>query len=134
MAERTKYAGHRKPRSWFRGLESLFKRPARLATIIALSAIALLLGVVLFSYGSRLYEDWRETRLLDPATALLQEGKLSKAAQTARELVARHPDFVPALYVLAEAGEKQNRGGAGAGGQTVTRRVPTAHDSPPKSG
>src|SRR5437762_12507694 len=94
MAERTKYAGHRKPRSWFRGLESLFKRPARLATIIALSAIAFLLGIVLFSYSVRLYEDWREARLLDRATALLQEGKLSKAAQTARELVARHPDFV----------------------------------------
>jgi hypothetical protein len=129
MAERTKYAGHRKPRSWFRGLESLFKRPARLATIIALSAIALLLGVVLFSYGSRLYEDWRGTRLLDRATALLQEGKLSKAAQTARELVARHPDFVPALYVLAEAAEKQNREEAVSWRQQIARLLPTDLDS-----
>src|SRR5438874_1773954 len=129
MAERTKYAGHRKPRSWFRGLESLFKRPARLATIIALSAIAFLLGIVLFSYSSRLYEDWRETRLLDRATALLQEGKLSKAAQTARELVARHPDFVPALYVLAEAAEKQNREEAVSWRQQIARLLPTDLDS-----
>jgi len=55
-------------------------RVARLAVIVAVSAIAFLLGIVLFSYSSRLYEDWRETRLLDRATALLQEGKLSKAA------------------------------------------------------
>src|SRR5207244_12854742 len=105
MAERTKCGGDGRTRQLFFALGSFFQRHvlgACLAVIVAVSAIAFLLGIVFFSYGSRLYEDWRETRLLNRATALLQEGKLSKAAQTARELVARHPDFVPALYVLAE--------------------------------
>ena len=132
MAERTKRGGHRRTRQPFFGLESFFQRQvrvARLAVIVAVSAIAFLLGIVLFSYGSRLYEDWRETRLLDRATALLQEGKLSKAAQTARELVARHPDFVPALYVLAEAAEKQNREEAVSWRQEIARLLPTDLDS-----
>ena len=91
MAERSKCGGHGRTRQLFFGLESFFRRQlrvARLAVIVVVSAIAFLLGIVLFSYGSRLYEDWRETRLLDRATALLQEGKLSKAAQTAREPAA----------------------------------------------
>jgi len=132
MAERTKCGGHGRTRQLFFGLESFFQRQvrvARLAVIVAVSAIAFLLGIVLFSYGSRLYEDWRETRLLDRATALLQEGKLSKAAQTARELVARHPDFVPALYVLAEAAEKQNREEAVSWRQQIARLLPTDLDS-----
>jgi predicted Zn-dependent protease len=132
MAERTKCGGRGRTRQLFFRLESFFQRQvrvARLAVIVAVSAIAFLLGIVLFSYGSRLYEDWRETRLLDRATALLQEGKLSKAAQTARELVARHPDFVPALYVLAEAAEKQNREEAVSWRQQIARLLPTDLDS-----
>src|SRR6266550_969740 len=132
MAERTKCGGHGRTRQVFFGLESFFRRQvrvARLAVIGAVSAIAFLLGIVLFSYSSRLYEDWRETRLLDRATALLQEGKLSKAAQTARELVARHPNFVPALYVLAEAAEKQNREEAVSWRQQIARLLPTDLDS-----
>src|SRR6266481_4445167 len=132
MAERTKCGGHGRTRQVFFGLESFFRRQARvgrLAVIVAVAAIAFLLGIVLFSYSSRLYEDWRETRLLDQATALLQEGKLSKAAQTARELVARHPDFVPALYVLAEAAEKQNREEAVSWRQQIARLLPTDRDS-----
>jgi len=132
MAERSKCGGHGRTRQLFFGLESFFRRQvrvARLAVIVAVSAIAFFLGIVLFSYGSRLYEDWRETRLLDRATALLQEGKLSKAAQTARELVARHPDFVPALYVLAEAAEKQNREEAVSWRQQIARLLPTDLDS-----
>src|SRR5947207_7988101 len=132
MAERTKCGGHGRTRQLFFALGSFFHLQvwvARLAVIVAVSAIAFLLGIVLFSYGSRLYEDWRETRLLNRATALLQEGKLSKAAQTARELVARHPDFVPALYVLAEAAEKQNREEAVSWRQQIARLLPTDLDS-----
>ena len=77
--------------------------------MVAVAAVvALLLGVLLLSYSSNLYEDWRERRLLHRATALLQEGELSKAAQTAQELLRQHPDSLPALYILADAAEKQN--------------------------
>src|SRR6266478_4107067 len=108
MGERNKHVGQGKARQRFLGLESLFQRPTRLAAIVAALAIAFLLGVFFFSYGLKLYDDWRQTRLLHRATALLQEGKLSKAAQTAHELLARRPDSLPALYVLADAAEREN--------------------------
>ncbi len=111
MAERIKHAGHGRARQLFLGLESCFQRqlwPARLAVMVALVAVALLVGVLLFNYSSKLYENWRQTHLLHRATALLQEGKLSKATQTAQELLRRLPDSLPALYVLAEAAERQN--------------------------
>ena len=88
-----------------------------------------LVGIVLFSYGSRLYDDWHQSRLLRRATALLQEGKLSKAAQTAQELVARHPDSLPALRVLAEAAEKQNLEEAVKWREQIARLLPTDLES-----
>src|SRR6184192_4899498 len=39
---------------------------------------------------------------------MLQQGRFSEATQTARELLAQHPNSLTALYVLAEAAEKQN--------------------------
>src|SRR5947208_1136801 len=111
MAEQIKHPRHGRVRQLFLGLESCFQRqfwPARFAVMVALVAVALLVGVLLFNYGSKLYENWRQTHLLHGATAFLQEGKLSKATQTAQELLRRHPDSLPALYVLAEAAERQN--------------------------
>src|SRR5213596_4035750 len=111
MAEQIKHPRHGRVRQLFLGLESCFQRqlwPARLAVMVALVAVALLVGVLLFNYSSKLYENWRQTHLLHGATAFLQEGKLSKATQTAQELLRRHPDSLPALYVLAEAAERQN--------------------------
>jgi len=111
MAEQIKHPRHGRVRQLFLGLESCFQRqlwPARLAVMVALVAVALLVGVLLFNYSSKLYENWRQTHLLHGATALLQEGKLSKATQTAQELLRRRPDSLPALYVLAEAAERQN--------------------------
>src|SRR4029453_11841287 len=90
---------------------SLFERrrgPARLAVGIAGLAIAFLLGVFFVSYGSKLYQNWREIRLLDRATALLKEGKLGTAAKMARELLDRHPDSLPALSILADTAEREN--------------------------
>ena len=131
MAKRTKHAGHGRARQLFVGL-SLFQQRfwlARLGIIVVVTAIAFLLGVVLFSYGSRLYDNWRQSRLLHRATALLQEGKLSKAAQTAQELLARHPDSLPALRVLAEAAEEQNLEDAVRWREQIARLLPTDLDS-----
>ena len=111
MAEQIKHPRHGRVRQLFLGLESCFQRqlwPARLAVMVALVAVALLVGVLLFNYSSKLYENWRQTHLLHRATALLQESKLSKATQTAQELLRQRPDSLPALYVLAEAAERQN--------------------------
>jgi len=124
MAQRIKYIGHGKIRQLFFGIESLFQRPARLVAIVAVLTIAFLLGVFFFSYGLKLYDDWRQTRLLHRATALLQEGKLSKAAQTARELLASRPDSLPALYVLAEAAERENLEEAVGWREQIARLLP----------
>jgi len=132
MAKQTKRAAHGRARQLFVGLQSLFQRQlwlARLGVVVVGSAIAFLLGIVLFSYGSSLYDDWRQSHLLRRATALLQEGELSKAAQTAQEVLARHPDSLPALHVLAEAAEKQNLEEAVRWREQIARLLPTDLDS-----
>src|SRR5439155_734470 len=71
-------------------------------------AIAILLGTLFLRYGLKLYEDWRQTRLLHEAALMLQQGRFNEATQTARKLLAQRPDSQPILYILAEAAEKQN--------------------------
>ncbi|PYJ91608.1 MAG: hypothetical protein DME71_01800 [Verrucomicrobia bacterium] len=132
MAEPIKNVGHGRTRPSFLSLESFLQRqlwPARLAVMVAVLAIAFLVGALSFRYGSRLYDDWRQNRLLHRATALLQEGKLSKAAQTAQELLARHPDSLPALYLLAETAEKQNLEEAVSWREQIARLLPSDVDS-----
>src|SRR5438552_17319228 len=93
MAEQIKHPRHGRVRQLFLGLESCFQRqfwPARFAVIVALVAVALLLGVLLLNYGSKLYENWRHTHLLHGATAFLHEGKLNKPTQPAQELLSHH--------------------------------------------
>ncbi len=119
-------------RQLFLGLESFFQRqlwPARLGLVVAALTIAILLGALLFSYASKLYGDWRETRLGHEAASMLQEGKFSEAAQTARELLGRHPDSLPALYVLAEAAERQNLEEAVSWREQIARLLPRDLDS-----
>src|SRR6266496_3199215 len=111
IAERTEEAGYRRIRQSLSGLESFIQRqvwPARLALVAAGLAIAILLCALFFRYGLKLYANWHQTRLLQQAGSMLQKGRFTEATQTARELVAQHPDSLPALYVLAEAAEKQN--------------------------
>ena len=132
MAEPIKNVGHGRTRPSFLSLESFLQRqlwPARLAVMVAVLAIAFLVGALSFRYGSRLYDDWRQNRLLHRATALLQEGKLSKAAQTTQELLARHPDSLPALYLLAETAEKQNLEEAVSWREQIARLLPSDVDS-----
>src|SRR5215475_8225661 len=111
IAERTEEIGSRKaPKALF-GLPFFFQQqswPARLALITGALAIAILLTSLFVSYGSKLYETRHQTRLLNQAALMLQQGKLSEATQTARELLAKHPESLPALNILAEAAEKQN--------------------------
>ena len=111
---------------------SLFRHhhwSARLTTAMAALAIAILLGALLIGYGSRLYQKWRENGLLDRATALLQQGNLSTAAQTAQELLERHPDSLPALSILADTAEKQNLEDAVSWRERIARLRPKDPES-----
>jgi lipopolysaccharide biosynthesis regulator YciM len=103
--------------------------PARLAVMVGSLVIAFLLGALFVSYGSKLYEDWTQNRLLHRATELLQEGKLSEASRTAQELLGRHLDSLPALYILAEAAEKQNLEEAVWRREQIARLLPKDADS-----
>jgi hypothetical protein len=132
MPERIKEAGHGTARQSFPGLKSSFQRnlwPARLALMVTGLVIAFLLGALFFNYGSKLFEDWRQNRLLHRAAALLQEGRLGEASQAAQELLGRHPDSLQALYVLAEAAEKQNLEEAVSWREQIARLLPKDPDS-----
>lgn len=111
MSEKIKDAGHKGTAQFFPGLVLFFRRrlsPARLAILGAASAAIVLLGIASFSYGSKLYRDWHQRRLLHRAASLLQEEKFDQAAQNARKVLTVDPNSVPARYILAEAAEKQN--------------------------
>src|SRR5437667_11635013 len=114
------------------GTHSMFQRQlrrGRLAVGIAGLAIAFSIGVFFVSYGSKLYENWRERRLLNQATILLHEGKLSKAAEMAQELARRHPDFLAALSILADTAERQNLEEAVAWRERIARLLPKDPES-----
>jgi hypothetical protein len=82
--------------------------PRRFILLIAAFAPATLLAIAFFNYAPRLYQHWRQSRLLDRAASMLQEHKFNEAAQAAREIVKLHPDALQAYYILAETAEKQN--------------------------
>jgi hypothetical protein len=113
----THSTSHRQPRS------------RRLTIAIAGLAIASVVSVFFLNYGSKLYENWRERRLLEKATTLLQEGQLSKAAQMAQELARRHPDSLAALSILADTAERQNLEEAVAWRERIARLVPKDPES-----
>src|SRR4030095_11830930 len=104
-------------------------RTRRIGVAIAGLAIALLVAVFFVNYGSKLYENWRERRLLEKATTLLREGQLSKAAQMAHELARRHPDSRAALSILADTAEKQNLEEAVAWRDRIARLLPKDPES-----
>jgi len=103
--------------------------PTRAALVIGASALAFILGVIFFAYGARLYNGWRETRLLERATSMLQEEKFPQEAQTAREVLELHPDSLSALYILAEAAEKRNLEEAVSWRAQIARILPHDLDS-----
>src|SRR5262245_5282969 len=119
-------------RKWSTGTLARFHRQfrrGRLAVAIAGLAIAVLAGVFVFPYGSKLYDNWRDRHLLEKATALLQQGDLSQATQMAQELVRRHPDSLPGLSILADTAERQNLEEAVAWREQIARLLPKDPES-----
>src|ERR1700745_3818393 len=83
MTQRIKDAGQGGNRRSLSRQASFFKRrvrPVRLAVMGASLVIAFLLGALFVSYGSKLYENWRQDRLFHRAATLLQEGRLNEAS------------------------------------------------------
>ena len=132
LSEQVKQCEYRRGRQSFGATESSLLRqlrPARVVFAVAALATIFLLGTFLVSYGSKLYKNWRENRLLDRATALLQEAKFSKAAQMAREVLARNPDSLPTLSILADTAERQNLEDAVSWRERIARLRPNDGES-----
>jgi Tfp pilus assembly protein PilF len=132
IAERTEDTRYGRIRQLLFALESLFRRRlwlARLSLVAGGLAITILLGALFFRYGLQLYENWHQTRLLHQAASMLQQGRFSEATQTARGILAQHPDSLPTLYILAEAAEKQNLEEAISWREQIARLRPKDPDS-----
>jgi predicted Zn-dependent protease len=132
VAQDRKQGEHDRHRQSFTATHSLLRGQLglpRLALAVAGLAVAFLLGAFFITYGSKLYENWRENRWLDRASALLQEGKLTKAAQITRELLKRCPDSLPALSILAETAERQNLEEAVSWRERIARLRPNDAES-----
>lgn len=113
MPERTKRVRRRRI-SAFPAVGSirLFRHgvsPERLAIYLAGIALAVVLAILFFSYGSKVYAGWRERRLLQQATSLLEKQDYAGASMAAQKVLQLHPDSLPAYYLLADASEKQNQ-------------------------
>src|SRR5205809_1641503 len=132
MAETIRSTEDRTSPQLFRRLKSFFQRqrwPARLAFLIAASALAVFLAIIFFRYGSSVYNDWLERRLLHRAASMLQQEKFEQAAVTARAIVRLHRESLPAFYILAEATEKQNSEETVWWREQIARLLPSDPDS-----
>ena len=132
IAERTEDKGIGRLRQALFIVESFFQRqfwPARVALVAAGLGVAILLGTLFFTYGLKLYANWHQTRLLQQAASMLQQGRFIEATRTARELLEQHSNSLPALYILAEAAEKQNLEEAISWREQIARLRPKDPDS-----
>src|SRR5437762_548505 len=132
MAETIRSIEDRRSSQLFRRLKSFFQRqrwPARLAFLIAASALAIFLAIISFRYASSVYNDWLERRLLHRAASMLQQEKFEQAAVTARAIVQLHRESLPAFSILAEATEKQNSEETVWWREQIARLLPTDPDS-----
>jgi len=133
MSEKIKNAARKRTGQVFPGFVFFFGRrrlsPTRVAILVAASAAIVLLGIVSYGYGSKLYRDWQQRRLLHQAESLLKEEKFDQAAQDAREVLTVDPNSLPAFYILAAAAERQNLEEAVRWRTQIARLLPKDPDS-----
>ena len=103
--------------------------PLRVAFYVGVVALAILVIILFGSYGSKFYSGWRESRLLKRASALLENKDFIGANRLAHQVLALHPDSVPAFYILADATEKQNSEETVAWRAQIARLQPENIDS-----
>jgi hypothetical protein len=103
--------------------------PARIAICAAALVAGFAFGFTLLTYGPHAYRNWRESNSLKRASELLAREDYDGATQAAREVLALHRDSLAALYVLAEASEKQNRPETVAWRAQIARLEPEKLDS-----
>src|SRR2546423_4202202 len=109
MPERIKRFRRRRRISAFPAVEAvrLFRdiSPERLAVLFVAVACCIVVAILAFTYGSKIYGGWREKRLLQPAEPLLHKRDFNGATAAAQKVLQLHPDSLAAYYVLADATE-----------------------------
>ncbi|HKP01742.1 MAG TPA: tetratricopeptide repeat protein [Chthoniobacterales bacterium] len=103
--------------------------PARIAICAAALVAGFAVGFAILTYGPHAYRNWRESNALKRASAMLAKEDFDGATRAAREALALHRDSIAALYVLAEASEKQNRPETVAWRAQIARLEPDNLDS-----
>jgi predicted Zn-dependent protease len=103
--------------------------PARVAIVIAATALAVVLGIVFITYGSKAFTTWRETRLLNRAEMMLRKNDLPAATDAAHKVLELHRDSLRAYEILAETSEKQNLEETVAWRARIARLLPHNIDS-----
>jgi lipopolysaccharide biosynthesis regulator YciM len=132
MAEKIDTARQRRISQLFYGPEYFLRNrllSRRFVLLTVAFILAGLLAIVLSNYAPRLYNNWRQKRLLDQAASLLQEQRFEEAARMARAVVKVRSDSVPAYYILAEATEKQNLEETVSWRAQIARLLPSDLDS-----
>jgi len=126
-----------------KSLQDLLRRsaPSRVGLLVAITALAFILGTIFSRYTAEAYNSWRQKRLLQRATALLaqaeanssptsaQGNNLDEAMKIAKEVLRIQPDSLPAYSVLAEAAEKRNLEEAVSWRAQIARLLPRDLDS-----
>jgi predicted Zn-dependent protease len=107
MLEKIKRVRRKRKIKAFHGFERLL-RPANLAILIGSLVLLIVVGLIFFTYGRKVYGDWQQGRLLKLATNMLHEQKYNEATHVAEQILQIDPDSLPAFYILAEAAEKQS--------------------------
>lgn len=134
MAEKVRRVRRKRRVRSLPGVESfrIFRHrlsPERLAGLIAGTALVVVLGIVAFSYGSKFYNNWRETQLLQHASSSMQQHDYDGAIRSAQHALELHRDSLPAFYILAEATEQQNQIETVAWRAQIARLLPQQLDS-----
>ena len=101
----------------------------KLSFLIAALVAAAVIGIVLLSYGPRVLNSWRESRLLQRASTMLHEQNFDEATRAAEQVLKIRSDSVPAYLILAEATEKQNKANTVAWRAQIARLLPHQVDS-----
>ena len=130
-------------RRGLKSLSALLRRaaPPQVALLIAITALAFILGTIFSRYTSNVYNSWRQKRLLQRANVLLTQADsnavtstvrqtdLDEAMKIAKQVLHIQPDSLTAFYVLAEAAEKRNLEEAVSWRAQIARILPHDLDS-----
>ena len=104
-------------------------QPRQLALLVVIIVVGSGLCFIGLNYGTRVYHNWRESRLLRDASEMLAHDNFDGATNTAQQVLDLDRDSVPAFQILAEATERQNKVETVAWRSQIARLQPNRLDS-----